>query len=212
LTAIYGAIAANHRKASACYEDMIPVPWKVDYFFTQSKPFILGSVLAISVFLFGEMMTLKARNRSLERETVFLRSFQEEAVRIEKTLAEANQQIVTKRKDSDRICALVKHQDAWLKWFNDVKQQLAEVQSLWFDELEWRPLETPPLISIKGTMLTAEVLGFQDKDQQMTKFLQGMRHISFVKDVQNTKLFVKDEFTISFSFDLILDDKTPLSL
>ncbi|MDR0445192.1 MAG: hypothetical protein LBG98_02835 [Puniceicoccales bacterium] len=212
LTAVYGAVIADHEKASICYKDMIPLPWKADYFFTRAKPFILGTVLAASVFLLSGMMALRAGNKSLERERMVLISFQEEAMQIEKALAEANQQIMAKRKDSDRICALVRHQDAWLKWFDDVRQQLAETQALWFDALEWRPLEMPPRISVKGTLLTAEVLDSQDGDQQMVKFLQGMKNVSFAKDIQNTKLLVKDEFIIAFSFDLILDDKTPLSL
>jgi hypothetical protein len=212
LTAVYGAVIADREKASACYKDMIPVPWKADYFFTRARPFILGSILAISVLLFGGVMALRAGNKSLEREMAVLRSFQGEAIQIEKALVAANQQIMVKRKDSDRICALVRHQDAWLQWFDDVRQQLAGAQALWFDALEWKPWEMPPQISIKGMLLTAEVLGSPDGDQRMMKFLQGMRNVSFVKDIQNTKLLVKDEFTIAFSFDLILDDKTPLSL
>ena len=212
LTVICGTAMAKRSKTSVYHKDMTPLTWKADYFFSRSKAFILGTVLTVLVLLFGEMSILKIENKHFNTETSALQSFQQEAIQMEKSIEEANQQIITKRKDADRIRSLVKHQDAWLKYFNDVRTQAAKAQTLWFDEWEWKPSTTSPQIAVQGTMLMPETLGLQNSDQQMAQFLQDMRRVAFVKDVQDIKLTMKDEGIITFSFNLILNKETPLSL
>ncbi|MDR2420167.1 MAG: hypothetical protein LBD40_02510 [Puniceicoccales bacterium] len=212
LVALCGSVAAKRSRASVCHKDLIPLNWKADYFFSQSKAFILGTVLVVLVLLFGELSILKVGNKHFNTEISALQTFEQEAILMEKAIAEANQQIITKRKDADRIRSLVRHQDAWLKHFNDVRTQVAKAQTLWFDEWEWKPAATSPQIEVKGSMLTSEILGLPSSDQQMAQFLQNIRRVAFVKDVQDIKLSMKDEGLIAFSFNLILNKETPLSL
>jgi hypothetical protein len=210
--AVICGTATARPKTFPFYQDMIPSSWKADYVFTRSKAFILGTVLILLTFFFGELSILKMKNQSSSVEVSALKIFQQEVIQMENAIAEANSHIKTKQKDADRIRSLVKHQDAWLKFFNNIMAQTAKAQTLWFDEWEWKSSATLPQITIKGTMLAAEALDSQNSDQRMAQFLQGIRQVTFVKDIQNIKLLMKDEFLISFSFDLILNKETLLSL
>jgi hypothetical protein len=213
LVAAYGVTSGtNRRKGSAFFKDMIPSSWKADYFFTRCKAWILALVLLSSILLFGEMSLLQSENKSAKHEIGILKAFQQEAVQIEKAISAAREQITTRQKDADRIRSLVDHQDAWLKFFNGLREQTAKAQTLWFDEWEWKLEATAPQITMKGSMLTAEALGQPNTDRQMAQFLQDMQQLPFVKELQNIKLFMKDEHTVAFSFDLLLRKETPLAL
>jgi hypothetical protein len=212
LIALCGSAVTKRSKRSVYHRDLTPLTWKADYFFSRSQACILDTVLIVLVWLFGELSLLKVENKHFSTEISALQAFEQEAMLLEKSIKEANQQIITKRKDADRIRSLVRHQDAWLKHFNDVRTQVAKAQTLWFDEWEWKPAATSPQIEVKGTMLMPETLGLQNSDQQMAQFLQNIRRVAFVKDVQDIKLSMKDEGLIAFSFNLILNKETPLSL
>ncbi|MDR3143570.1 MAG: hypothetical protein LBT57_01835 [Puniceicoccales bacterium] len=213
LIAAYGMTSTrNRRKGSAFFMDMIPASWKADYYFTRCKAWILASVLIASILLFGEMSLLQTENKSARHEIVILKAFQREAVQIEKGIAAAKEQITTRRKDADRIRSLVDHQDAWLKFFNSLQEQTAKAQTLWFDEWDWKLEAASPQITMRGSMLTTEALGQAHTERQMAQFLQNMQQVPFVKELQNIQLFVKDEHTVAFSFDLLLRKETPLAL
>ncbi|MDR2377623.1 MAG: hypothetical protein LBD54_02635 [Puniceicoccales bacterium] len=213
LIAAYGVTSTtNRRKGSAFFKDMIPSSWKADYFFTRCKAWILALVLIASILLFGEMCLLQSENKSAQYEIGLLKAFQQEAMQIEKAIAAAKEQITTRRKDADRIRSLVNHQDAWLKFFNGLREQAAKAQTLWFDEWEWKLAAASPQITMRGSMLTTEALGQPNTDRQMAQFLQDMQQVPFVKEVQNIKLFMKDECIVAFSFDLLLRKETPLAL
>ncbi|MDR0728399.1 MAG: hypothetical protein LBF21_02210 [Puniceicoccales bacterium] len=213
LIAAYGVTSTtNRRKGSAFFKDMIPSSWKADYFFTRCKAWILALVLITSILLFGEMSLLQSENKSAQHEVGLLKAFQQEAVQVEKAIAAAKEQIATRRKDADRIRSLVNHQDAWLKFFNGLREQAAKAQTLWFDEWDWKLEAASPQITMRGSMLTNEALGQPNTDRQMAQFLQDMQQVPFVKELQNIKLFMKDECTVAFSFDLLLRKETPLIL
>jgi len=215
LVTLIASAEAARSGPSACVPDLLPGHWRADYRFTRAKAWLLGGVLTAALLLFGVQNLLERDNRSSGREIGLLKNFQQEALQLEKAIAEANRQILMKRKDADRIRSLVNHQDAWLKFFNELQAQAAAAKTLWFDAWEWKPAGPSPQISLRGTLLTAEVPGSPNAgrgEEQMERFLRGLRHVSGVKDVQNVKLLLKDEAMVSFSCDLLLRKETALSL